>query len=45
MSTETFAAPDTTIEHRSDGAIILRARRELGDLRAVDRGRAAGEGR
>jgi feruloyl-CoA synthase len=31
MSTETFAAPDTTIEHRPDGAIILRARRELGD--------------
>ena len=45
MSTETFAAPDTTIEHRSDGAIILRARRELGDyepsIAAVLRARAA----
>lgn len=32
MSSETFAAPDTTIEHRRDGAIILRALQELGDF-------------
>jgi feruloyl-CoA synthase len=45
MSTDTFAAPDTTIEHRPDGAIILRARRELGEyessIAAVLRARAA----
>ena len=29
MSTETFAPPDTTIERRPDGTIILRARGEL----------------
>jgi feruloyl-CoA synthase len=45
MSSETFAAPDTVIEHRADGAIILRARRELGDfepsIAGVLRARAA----
>jgi feruloyl-CoA synthase len=45
MSTETFAAPDTTIEHRPDGTIILRASRDLDDyessIAAVLRARAA----
>ena len=45
MSTETFAVPETTIERRSDGSIILRARHELGEfepsLAAVLRARAA----
>ncbi len=30
MSSQTFAPPDTTIERRPDGTIVLRARHELG---------------